>query len=43
MTHYRRGFMTIVDRAGLEKASCECYETVKVNFARLLPELPPME
>jgi CRP-like cAMP-binding protein len=39
---YRRGFMTIVDRPGLEKASCECYETVKANFARLLPELPPV-
>ena len=42
LIHYRRGYMTIVDRAGLEKASCECYETVKSNFARLLPELPPM-
>jgi CRP-like cAMP-binding protein len=38
--HYRRGFMTIVDRAGLERASCECYDVVKGNFARLLPELP---
>jgi CRP-like cAMP-binding protein len=39
---YRRGHITIVDRPGLEKMSCECYETVKANFARLLPELPPM-
>jgi CRP-like cAMP-binding protein len=39
---YRRGYITIVDRRGLEKASCECYETVKANFTRLLPELPPM-
>jgi CRP-like cAMP-binding protein len=39
---YRRGYITIVDRPGLEKASCECYETVKANFTRLLPELPPM-
>jgi CRP-like cAMP-binding protein len=42
LIHYRRGYMTIVDRPGLEKASCECYETVKGNFARLLPELPPI-
>jgi CRP-like cAMP-binding protein len=40
--HYRRGSMTITDRAGLEKTSCECYEVVKGNFARLLPEMPPM-
>lgn len=39
---YRRGHVTIVDRAGLEKMSCECYETVKTSFARLLPEQPPM-
>lgn len=42
LIHYRRGFMTIVDRPGLEKASCECYETVKANFARLLPEMATM-
>jgi CRP-like cAMP-binding protein len=42
LIHYRRGFMTIVDRAGLEKASCECYETVRENFARLMPEMPPI-
>jgi CRP-like cAMP-binding protein len=39
---HRRGVMTIVNRPGLEQASCECYETVKRNFARLLPELPPI-
>lgn len=39
---YRRGHITIVDRPGLEKMTCECYETVKANFARLLPEQPPM-
>ena len=42
LIHYRRGFMKIVDRPGLENAACECYEAVKGNFARLLPELPPM-
>ena len=36
---YRRGYVTITDRAGLEQAACECYGTVTANFARLLPEL----
>ncbi len=33
---YARGHMRIVDRAGLEAASCECYEIVRAEFARLL-------
>jgi len=32
---YVHGHMTIVDRAGLENASCECYETVRRHFDRL--------
>jgi CRP-like cAMP-binding protein len=39
LIHYRRGHVTIADRAGLEQAACECYGTVTANFARLLPEL----
>jgi CRP-like cAMP-binding protein len=35
-----RGAIKISDRKGLEAASCECYATVKNNFARLLPEIP---
>jgi CRP-like cAMP-binding protein len=31
-----RGMITILDRAGLEKLSCECYRKVKDEFARLL-------
>jgi CRP-like cAMP-binding protein len=37
-----RGTIHIMDRPGLEAASCECYETVKAAFARLLPEMPPV-
>jgi CRP-like cAMP-binding protein len=33
---YRRGMMQVLDRAGLEKASCECYEVVKVRFDAFL-------
>jgi CRP-like cAMP-binding protein len=36
----KRGTIHIMDRAGLEVASCECYGTVKATFARLLPEIP---
>ncbi len=33
---YGRGKMTILDREGLESASCECYRIVKKEFERLL-------
>jgi Mn-dependent DtxR family transcriptional regulator len=36
LIHYARGRMTITDRLGLEIASCECYHTVRHEFARLL-------
>jgi CRP-like cAMP-binding protein len=34
---YRRGRVTIVDRDGLEEASCECYRIIRNEFDRLLP------
>lgn len=37
LIHYRRGRITVVDRAGVEARSCECYEVVKREFDRLLP------
>jgi CRP-like cAMP-binding protein len=33
---YTRGKMTIVNRAGLEEVSCECYGVVRGHFERLL-------
>lgn len=35
---YSRGRITVLDRAGLEKRSCECYAVVKKEYDRLLPE-----
>ena len=33
---YRRGHITVLDRAGLESHTCECYDVVKKEFKRLL-------
>ena len=33
---YRYGKITILDRAGLEATSCECYELIKAEFDRLI-------
>ena len=35
---YSRGHVTILDRLGLESRSCECYQVVKIEYLRLLPE-----
>ena len=38
---YRRGCIEIVDRAGLEGATCECYGVIRDEFARLVrPPIP---
>jgi CRP-like cAMP-binding protein len=34
---YRRGHISVLNRAGLEKRTCECYGVVKKEFSRLLP------
>ena len=36
-----RGQITVVDRAGLEARSCECYRVVKREYDRLLPDVTP--
>ncbi len=33
---YRRGTITVLDRQGLEEASCECYATVRQEYERLM-------
>jgi CRP-like cAMP-binding protein len=35
---YARGRITILDRIGLENRTCECYQVVKSEYDRLLPE-----
>ena len=37
LIQYKRARMRIVDRKGLERASCECYRAVRDEFDRLLP------
>jgi CRP-like cAMP-binding protein len=37
LIHYARGHITVLDRPGLEKRSCECYAVVKKEYGRLLP------
>lgn len=38
---YRRGHISVLDRPKLEKHSCECYEVVRRETARLLPWVAP--
>ena len=40
LIHYSRGHIEVIDRAGLEKAVCECYAVVKQEFDRLLSDIP---
>ena len=35
---YSRGHITILDRVGLERRTCECYQVVKDEYSRLLPD-----
>ena len=39
LIRYARGHITVLDRAGLEHRSCECYAVVRKEYDRLLPDL----
>lgn len=38
LIQYVRGHITVLDRKGLERRSCECYAVVKKEYDRLLPD-----
>jgi CRP-like cAMP-binding protein len=38
LIRYSRGRITILDRAGLERRTCECYKVVREEYRRLLPD-----
>jgi CRP-like cAMP-binding protein len=40
LIRYTRGRIEVLDRPGLEKAVCECYAVVKLEFDRLLSDIP---
>jgi CRP-like cAMP-binding protein len=40
LIQYRRGHIEVLDRAGLEQAVCECYAVAKVEFDRLMCDVP---
>jgi CRP-like cAMP-binding protein len=37
LIRYARGHISVLDRVGLEKRTCECYAVVKSEYDRLLP------
>lgn len=37
LIYYDAGEITVLDRPGVEKRSCECYDVVKKESDRLLP------
>jgi CRP-like cAMP-binding protein len=38
LIRYARGHISVLDRNGLQRRSCECYAVVKKEYDRLLPE-----
>jgi CRP-like cAMP-binding protein len=38
LIRYARGHITVLDRPGLERRTCECYGVVKREYDRLLPD-----
>jgi len=39
LINYKRGHITVLDRAGLEARACECYAVVQKEYRRLLPDI----
>ena len=42
LIRYRRGRVHIVDRSGLEGASCECYHAISKAYQQLYTSVPPL-
>jgi CRP-like cAMP-binding protein len=40
LIRYARGHISVLDRDGLERRTCECYGVVKKEYDRLLPQKP---
>jgi hypothetical protein len=38
LIRYRRGYVEIVDRRGLEEAACECYRVIRQRTDQDLPK-----
>jgi len=38
LINYTQGRIRVLDRAGLERRTCECYAVVKKEYDRLLPD-----
>ena len=40
---YRRGHLAVLDRRGLEKHACECYDVVRTEMKRLFSDMQPRQ
>jgi CRP-like cAMP-binding protein len=40
LIRYSRGHIEVLDRPGLQAAACECYRVVKLEYDRLLSDIP---
>jgi predicted transcriptional regulator len=40
LIHNSRGRVTLLDRPGLEKYVCECYDVVNKEYQRLITDIP---
>jgi hypothetical protein len=40
LIRYRRGRISVLDRPALEQRVCECYQVVRTETDRLLPDVP---